>query len=410
MTLLLILLRFETDFREFGYNATLNLNELIGHFNPKRFLNLYLMAGPGLVSYHSVVLNNDEQLYMETDGRSNEMLVMLGAGASIRIIKSVDFNVEGSFHYSFCDDRMDFVDQLSHNDRYRYVSAGITYKFLPRDKDKDGVSDKNDPCPDVAGNPLLNGCADSDGDGIPDMEDLCPGIAGKSDFRGCPDTDGDGVPDKDDLCQTIAGKKELNGCPDKDEDGIADNDDDCADLPGSVAAKGCPDKDGDGTADKDDLCPDAKGDAEMKGCPDRDSDGTPDMEDQCPDASGAAVNNGCPELNTVNLSKTLSFDIQKTVIKPIHTSDLDEVVTYLKQNPKTDILISGHADAAGDENYNMEISDSRAKNFAAYIASKGISPSRISSEAFGESKPAGNNNTFDGRRMNRRVLVELKSH
>ena len=398
----------KTDFREFGYNATLNLNELFGHFNPKRFLNVYITAGPSLVSYHSVVLNNDEMLYMETEGRNNEMLVMAGAGASVRIIDQIDLVVEGSFHYSFCDDRMDFIDQLSHNDRYRYISAGITYKFLPGDKDKDGVSDKKDLCPEMAGNPFMDGCADSDGDGIPDKDDACPALAGKSSLNGCPDTDGDGIPDKDDLCESIAGKKELNGCPDKDDDGIADFEDDCADLPGQTTAKGCPDKDGDGVADKDDQCPDTKGDAEMEGCPDRDSDGTPDIDDQCPDVSGPALNNGCPELNTAKLSKTLYFGIQKTTIQPAHTGDLDEVVTYLKQNPNKGITVSGHADAVGGDAYNMQISDSRAGNVAAYIESKGIAPSRISSESFGESKPAGSNQTVEGRRMNRRVVVEVK--
>ncbi len=398
----------KTDFWDFGYNATLNINELIGNYNPKRFLNLYLMAGPSLVSYHSVVLNNDEMPYMETKDRTNEMFLMMGAGASIRILRSIDFNVEGSFHYSSCDDRMDFVDQQSKNDRYRYVSAGLTYKLLPRDKDMDGVADKHDPCPDLAGSPFVNGCVDSDADGIPDKDDACPGIAGKLEFKGCPDTDGDGISDKDDLCQAIAGKKELNGCPDADGDGVADNDDQCPDIPGTAKTNGCPDKDSDGVADKDDRCPDTKGDAEMQGCPDRDSDGTPDIDDQCPDVSGLFTNNGCPGLNTVELSKILYFDIQKTAIKSTHTTDLDAVVSYLKQNPKAGVLIQGHADAVGDEDYNMQVSDIRAQNVADYISSKGIAPNRISSESFGESKPAGTNKTKEGRRVNRRVVVEVK--
>ncbi|GAB3992683.1 hypothetical protein GCM10028807_26090 [Spirosoma daeguense] len=54
---------------------------------------------------------------------------------------------------------------------------------------------------------------DSDNDGIPDRDDLCPDVAGSKLFQGCPDSDRDGVQDIDDYCSTEAGLKELGGCP-----------------------------------------------------------------------------------------------------------------------------------------------------------------------------------------------------
>lgn len=59
---------------------------------------------------------------------------------------------------------------------------------------------------------------------------------------GCPDKDGDGLIDKNDQCPDIAGPKENNGCPwpDTDKDGILDKDDACPEKPGIAELKGCP--------------------------------------------------------------------------------------------------------------------------------------------------------------------------
>jgi OOP family OmpA-OmpF porin len=68
---------------------------------------------------------------------------------------------------------------------------------------------------------------DSDGDGVPDKIDACPTLAGSAKLNGCPDKDGDGIEDKDDKCPTVAGSKEFGGCPDSDGDGIEDAKDKC---------------------------------------------------------------------------------------------------------------------------------------------------------------------------------------
>jgi hypothetical protein len=66
-----------------------------------------------------------------------------------------------------------------------------------KDTDGDGIFDKDDACPDVAGLKEFNGCPDTDGDGIQDSADSCPDCWFSS-IGGCPDTDGDGIADKDD--------------------------------------------------------------------------------------------------------------------------------------------------------------------------------------------------------------------
>jgi hypothetical protein len=81
-------------------------------------------------------------------------------------------------------------------------TAGLTFKFGGKDTDGDGIYDKDDACPDVAGL-KFNGCPDTDGDGIQDSADACPDVFGLAALNGCPDTDGDGVADKDDACPDV---------------------------------------------------------------------------------------------------------------------------------------------------------------------------------------------------------------
>lgn len=88
---------------------------------------------------------------------------------------------------------------------------------LKKDRDQDGIRNKEDLCPEIAGPIENNGCPwpDTDGDGTIDKDDACPTVAGPQENNGCPwpDTDGDGILDKDDACPTVPGMPEYNGCP-----------------------------------------------------------------------------------------------------------------------------------------------------------------------------------------------------
>ena len=101
-------------------------------------------------------------------------------------------------------------------------AVGINFVFgNKQDRDRDGVKDKFDLCPDTPRKVLVDehGCPlDTDGDGVPDYLDQCPGtpaeVKGLVDSIGCPlDTDGDGVPDYLDYCPRTPGVPANNGCP-----------------------------------------------------------------------------------------------------------------------------------------------------------------------------------------------------
>ena len=89
----------------------------------------------------------------------------------------------------------------------------IDKEELLNDRDKDGISDEEDFCPDVPGSKLANGCPDFDNDGVEDDKDLCPYISGNKLANGCPDFDKDGIPDKYDLCPHLYGSIKSQGCP-----------------------------------------------------------------------------------------------------------------------------------------------------------------------------------------------------
>lgn len=396
--------KLDSKYIDFALNLTLNINELFGKYNPDRLVNFYLFSGPGITSYHSVVTDLNDVKIQETDGRTNEFILPVGAGAAIRLAEKVSLNLEYGDHFTFGDEKMDFTAFTDPRDHYSYVSAGLIFKLFKKDTDKDGIIDKKDLCPETPGLPEFQGCPDKDGDGIVDKDDVCPDIAGLAEFKGCPDTDKDGIPDKDDLCPTDAGKKELNGCPDKDGDGIADKDDRCPNVAGKKEFKGCPDTDSDGIPDIDDSCPDKPGTTAFKGCPDTDGDGIPDNLDKCPEVAGVAANGGCPEVKK-GLNKIVYFDTDKSIVIEKYKADLDEVAAFMKANPDVNISVAGHTDSRESEGYNMALSERRANYVFNYLEKKGIKKAHIVKSFFGETRPAATNDTPEGMALNRRVEI-----
>ena len=385
---------------------TLNISEAFKH-KADRKLNFYLFGGGGYISENSTVDNYSGSVFKSE--KNDGLTFPIGAGASYFLSKSMDLNFEYGHRISGRDTELDFMANGSGKDQYSFGTVGLTFKFLKKDLDDDGVLDKDDLCPETPGKVELAGCPDKDNDGIADKDDACPDAAGKAEFKGCPDKDGDGVIDKDDVCPDVAGKKELNGCPDKDGDGIADKDDKCPDAFGKAELNGCPDKDGDGVADKDDACPDMKGLAKLNGCPDRDGDGIADKDDKCPDVAGVASQSGCPEPpKAFEYFKVVYFGVDKSVVATKYIKDLDEVVAIMKEHSDLNVSVEGHADSQGPDAYNMKLSEKRADYVINYLVKKGIEKGRLFKSFFGESKPVGDNKTYEGRSQNRRVEIKTK--
>ena len=203
---------------------------------------------------------------------------------------------------------------------------------------------------------------DDDGDGILNKDDACPTVAGIPEEKGCPakDTDGDGIFDHQDKCPTQAGPKENGGCPDTD-------------------------RDGDGVVDRLDKCPDVAGTAEFEGCP----------------PAKAKVN---VETRKIDILEKVYFDTNKATIQKRSFAVLDDVAAVLGRHPEiTKVLVEGHTDSTGAADYNMSLSDARAKAVKDYLVGKGVAADRLEAQGFGQTKPIADNKTRAGRDENRRV-------
>jgi OOP family OmpA-OmpF porin len=243
------------------------------------------------------------------------------------------------------------------------------------DRDKDGIPDAKDKCPDEAGPPENGGCPDKDRDkdGVIDRKDKCPDQPGPPEKDGCPvgDADKDGIPDDKDKCPTEA----------EDKDGFED-DDGCPD----------PDNDKDGIADANDKCPN---EPETK-------NGYQD-EDGCPDEVPAAVK------KFTGVVKGITFRRNSADIKASSFPLLKEAIKTFKDYPQLRVEISGHTSNEGRREFNVKLSKKRAEAVKAFLTSAGIDESRVFTVGYGPDKPIEDNSTKAGQEKNRRIEFRLLS-
>jgi len=249
----------------------------------------------------------------------------------------------------------------------------------PTDRDKDGIIDPKDACPDEPGvpdpDPAKNGCPirDRDHDGILDPVDACP--------------------DEPGVAQDDPAK---NGCPirDRDHDGILDEVDACPDLPGLASS-----------------------DPEKNGCPDTDSDGIIDPRDACPNVAGPPnedpTKHGCPlariEQGQIRILEQVKFKFDSAEILAESDGIMNAVMAILDAHPEiTKISIEGHTDNVGNAKYNKKLSEARAASVAKWLTDRHIEATRLSSAGFGMEVPIADNDDEEGRRINRRVEFHIR--
>ena len=210
-------------------------------------------------------------------------------------------------------------------------------------------------------------------------------------------------------------KRQLDAL-DFDKDGIPNLSDECPNIPGPKENKGCPienDRDGDGVPDEIDQCPDVYG-TNSYGCPDDDYDGIFNDVDQCPLVHGKGNDTGCPDstdiikvINLILASKQINYSSNKYDIPLAAQPYFQRLADILNENRGVKLVIMGHTDAVGTEEYNYGLASRRAMALKEYLIKIGVEPTRIGTEQFGEDLPLAPNRTEAGRAINRRIELKL---
>ena len=126
-----------------------------------------------------------------------------------------------------------------------------------------------------------------------------------------------------------------------------------------------------------------------------------------PDASipltGARSIDGRPQDRDRFAGQTVYFDFDRSSVKPGEVSKVQEVATrFLAEDPRTDLLIEGHCDERGTEEYNRALGERRALALREMLVSLGVPADRIHTATFGEDRPAVPGHDESAWSMNRR--------
>lgn len=129
------------------------------------------------------------------------------------------------------------------------------------------------------------------------------------------------------------------------------------------------------------------------------------IEEEIPGAQVERVDDGI--VVTFDENSGVYFATNKYDINAASQATLNKLAGVFKEYPDTNILVVGHTDSQGSEDYNMTLSKNRAYAVTNYLSGMGLSGSRFTTNWFGEAQPMHDNSTVEGRAKNRRVNVAI---
>ena len=115
-----------------------------------------------------------------------------------------------------------------------------------------------------------------------------------------------------------------------------------------------------------------------------------------------------PEVRTITVRLNVEFEFDKAAVRAIYGDELEAIANAMKAHDDIDLVLEGHTDSLGTDEYNQGLSERRVTAVEAKLADMyGIDPERISTVGYGEARPIADNDTKEGRARNRRVIGEL---
>ena len=332
----------------------------------------------------------------------------------------------------------------------------------PNDRDGDGVPNEKDLCPDEPGSFLAQGCPDRDGDGIADKDDLCADYYGIAQHQGCP------IP-KEDLDrlkkQYEADLAARDALDPNSPNYLGYNPNDLNDPRNPKSPKYNPyaaGGSGVGVYDPNDRndprnpksplynskYPGSEPDPNNPNDP-----RNPKSPSYNPKYTTAASNNTwaggtgtsgrptggifvgnpvsekfganvltgfapytplspedqdyCQRLDLSALKAAIYFEYNDSRVSRQSVQSLDRVVEVMRRCAMLELQIAGHTDADGTQDYNLQLSERRAKAVLDYVTGKGVDNRRLKYNAYGKQFPAVPNTTKENRQQNRRAEVRV---
>jgi outer membrane protein OmpA-like peptidoglycan-associated protein len=110
----------------------------------------------------------------------------------------------------------------------------------------------------------------------------------------------------------------------------------------------------------------------------------------------------------VTLPGNIYFDVNKSDVKPSMRARMTEIAKALSAVPNQHVLVEGHTDSDGSSEYNLQLSRLRADSVRSILVAGGVSPDRIESQGYGETRPVATNATAGGKAQNRRVEIVIE--
>ncbi len=109
----------------------------------------------------------------------------------------------------------------------------------------------------------------------------------------------------------------------------------------------------------------------------------------------------------VSFDSGILFDFDSSSLRPDGYENLRKLTQIINEDDDTILMIVGHTDSRGDEDYNLRLSERRAQSASRYMISQGLSSSRIQIVGRGENEPIAENDSDEGRQENRRIEVAI---
>ncbi|MGD2123475.1 MAG: OmpA family protein [Gemmatimonadota bacterium] len=127
------------------------------------------------------------------------------------------------------------------------------------------------------------------------------------------------------------------------------------------------------------------------------------LEEELPGAEVERVGEGIQ----VTFDSGILFDFDSYALRPEAREHLTNLAASLNEYPDSEVLIVGHTDSSGADEYNQRLSENRANAAGNHVIRAGVTPSRVKMMGLGETEPVASNDTEDGMQLNRRVEVAI---